>query len=64
MDLLVIGGSGFLGREITRQARRAGARVVATFHRHGLPIAGVDWRPLDIRRRDEVTALVQRPDPP
>jgi dTDP-4-dehydrorhamnose reductase len=64
VDLLVVGGSGFLGLEITRQARRAGHRVAATFH-SGVPaVADVDWRSLDIRRRDEVTALVlaARPD--
>lgn len=63
MDVLVIGGSGFLGQEVTRQSRRAGARVAATFHRHALPIAGVDWRGLDIRHRDDVTALVQQTRP-
>jgi dTDP-4-dehydrorhamnose reductase len=63
MDLLVVGGSGFLGQEITRQARLAGDRVVATFHSHALPIAGVDWRTLDIRRRDDVAALVDKTRP-
>jgi dTDP-4-dehydrorhamnose reductase len=63
MDLLVVGGSGFLGQEITRQARLVGDRVVATFHRHALPIAGVDWRRLDIRGRDEVAELVKETRP-
>jgi len=58
MDLLVVGGSGFLGQEVTRQARLAGDRVMATFHSHALPIAGIDWRPLDIRHRDDVAGLV------
>lgn len=52
----MIGGSGFLGQEVTRQARLAGAGVGATFHSHALAIAGVDWRAVDIRRRDEVIA--------
>jgi dTDP-4-dehydrorhamnose reductase len=63
MDLLVVGGSGFLGQEVIRQARLAGDRVVASFHRHALPIAGVDWRALDIRRRDQVAALVEETRP-
>ncbi|MFI7442728.1 SDR family oxidoreductase [Nonomuraea indica] len=63
MDLLVIGGSGFLGQEVVRRARRAGTRVVATFRRRAPAVAGVDWRALDIRRRDEVMALVQRTRP-
>lgn len=63
MDLLVVGGSGFLGQEITRQARLVGDRVVATFHRHALPVAGVDWRRLDIRGRDEVAELVKETRP-
>jgi dTDP-4-dehydrorhamnose reductase len=64
VDLLVVGGSGFLGLEITRQARRAGHSVAATFHSRVPDVADVDWRNLDIRHRDDVTALVlaARPD--
>jgi dTDP-4-dehydrorhamnose reductase len=63
MVLLVVGGSGFLGQEVTRLARRGGDRVVATFHTRAAPIAGVDWRPLDIRCRGDVAALVERTRP-
>lgn len=63
MDLLVVGGSGFLGREVTRRARTAGARVTATFHSRPAPVTGVDWQALDIRHRDAVTALVARTRP-
>lgn len=59
-QLLVVGGSGLLGRELTRQARTAGARVVATFHRRASALAGVDGHQLDIRRRDDVTELIAR----
>jgi dTDP-4-dehydrorhamnose reductase len=64
VDLLVIGGTGFLGREVTRQARLAGHRVTATYHASGPAGAGPDWRPLDIRHRDGVLALAGevRPD--
>jgi dTDP-4-dehydrorhamnose reductase len=63
VDLLVVGGSGFLGREIVRQGLVAGARVVATFHRRALPVAGVDWQALDVRDRGGVAALVERVRP-
>jgi dTDP-4-dehydrorhamnose reductase len=63
MDLLVVGGSGFLGQEVVRQARGAGTRVVATFHRHASAISDVDWRALDIRLRGDVLALVKETQP-
>jgi dTDP-4-dehydrorhamnose reductase len=63
VDLLVVGGSGFLGRTITRQAQLAGHRVIATFHANAPRAAGVDWRMLDIRRRDDATALAARARP-
>ncbi|MEV4534476.1 sugar nucleotide-binding protein [Asanoa sp. NPDC049518] len=55
MDLLVVGGSGLLGREVSRQARHAGQRVAATFHRRR---PDADAHQLDIRDRDAVIALV------
>jgi dTDP-4-dehydrorhamnose reductase len=56
--LLVVGGSGFLGREVIRQALRAGHRVEATFHRRVPAVPDVDWRSLDLRHRADVAALV------
>jgi dTDP-4-dehydrorhamnose reductase len=62
VDLLVVGGSGFLGLELVGQARRSGHSVGATFHGRSPAVADADadadWRNLDIRRRDEVMALV------
>jgi len=64
VELLVIGGSGFLGRAVTRQAGLAGHRVTATYHVSGPADDGPDWRPLDIRHRADVLALAGdvRPD--
>ncbi len=59
----MVGGSGFLGLRITRQARRAGHRVIATCHASAPPAVDADWRSLDIRRRDDVTALARRARP-
>ncbi|RKR92190.1 dTDP-4-dehydrorhamnose reductase [Micromonospora pisi] len=59
----MIGGSGLLGRRVTRQAQLAGHRVVATFHTHVPSITGVDWHMVDIRCRDDVTALALRMRP-
>jgi dTDP-4-dehydrorhamnose reductase len=44
--------------EIARQARRAGHTVAATFYSRTPVVAGVDWKKLDIRHRDDVTAMV------
>jgi dTDP-4-dehydrorhamnose reductase len=63
VELLVIGGSGFLGRRITRQARRAGYRVTATGHQCGPPAGDPDWHVVDIRRRDDIAALARRVRP-
>jgi dTDP-4-dehydrorhamnose reductase len=64
VDLLVVGGSGFLGLRVTRQAQLAGHKVTGTFHASGPPAVDVDWRMVDIRHRDDVTALARhvRPD--
>ncbi|MGH3292477.1 MAG: sugar nucleotide-binding protein, partial [Trebonia sp.] len=57
MELLVIGGSGYLGQRLTRQARLAGHDVIATGHENVRRTAGVEWCMVDIRRRGDVTAL-------
>ncbi len=55
MRLLVVGGSGYLGRELVRQARDAGAEV------HGTYFSGEqDGHRLDITRRADVAQVLGR----
>ncbi|GAA4606709.1 sugar nucleotide-binding protein [Actinoplanes octamycinicus] len=53
--MLVVGGSGLLGREVVRQARIAGHEITATFRSQPIGSGG---RRLDIRDRAAVRALV------
>jgi dTDP-4-dehydrorhamnose reductase len=64
MDILVAGGSGFLGQRLIGRARQAGHRVTATFHTNAPAAADGQWRAADIRNRDDIAALVLsgRPD--
>ncbi|MEU3710433.1 sugar nucleotide-binding protein [Streptomyces catenulae] len=64
MDLLIVGGSGFLGREAARQARAAGHTVTATFATRAGDLPGVRRAPLDLRRGEEITRMLgeTRPD--
>jgi len=64
VDVLVIGGSGFLGFELIQRAQLAGHRVTATYHSSVPADSAVQWRRLDIRRRHDVAALAAdtRPD--
>ncbi|WP_433132220.1 SDR family oxidoreductase [Micromonospora sp. CA-240977] len=64
MRVLVVGGSGFLGREICRRAVDAGMSVVGTFHSGSITGPGVAARRLDVTDRAAVRALVAevRPD--
>ncbi|GAB2933394.1 sugar nucleotide-binding protein [Micromonospora polyrhachis] len=58
MTLLVVGASGHLGGEVCRRALAAGQRVVGTYRRAPGVVDGVDWRPLDVRDRAAVGALI------
>ena len=49
MTVLIIGGSGFLGAELTRQATVAGRETAATFATRPGSTSGVAWHPLDVR---------------
>lgn len=62
MDLLVVGGSGLLGRELVALARGAGAVVGATFFGGGAGAGGEGLR-LDVRDRAAVARLLGRVRP-
>ncbi|MCX5278389.1 SDR family oxidoreductase [Streptomyces virginiae] len=62
MTVLVIGGSGFLGTELLRQARSVGRSTAATFNSRPGNTANTSWHHLDLqdhRRIDEVLDVVQ-----
>ncbi|MEV4250730.1 sugar nucleotide-binding protein [Streptosporangium canum] len=58
MRVLIIGGSGLLGGELVRRSPAAGHEVVATYLTRPGEVDGIVWRPLDIRRREDVAALL------
>jgi dTDP-4-dehydrorhamnose reductase len=58
MTVLVIGGSGFLGREIARQATAAGCQVVATYLTRPIGVGDAAEYAVDIRDRVQVADLV------
>ena len=64
MRVLVVGGSGFLGREVCRRGVDAGLSVVGTCHSGTVGVLGVAARRLDVTDRAAVRALVAevRPD--
>jgi len=51
MTVLIIGGSGFLGAELVRQAVSAGGRPAATFHSCPGDNGRATWHHLDLRDR-------------
>ncbi|WP_043263006.1 sugar nucleotide-binding protein [Streptomyces sp. CT34] len=63
MNILIVGGSGFLGRELTRQAWAAGHAVTATFATRAGDIPGVRRLPMDLRHSAEIAAALAETQP-
>ncbi|MZD04029.1 NAD-dependent epimerase/dehydratase family protein, partial [Streptomyces sp. SID5785] len=49
MTMLIVGGSGFLGSELVRQAVQAGHTTVATYSTEPGDATPTAWRPVDLR---------------
>ncbi|MFA3873016.1 NAD(P)-dependent oxidoreductase [Streptomyces sp. MMCC 100] len=64
MTTLIIGGSGFLGTELIRQARAAGHRTAATYH-VTVPAftSETAWYPLDLRDAERLAVVVAETRP-
>ncbi|MEV0976331.1 sugar nucleotide-binding protein [Streptomyces sp. NPDC049915] len=58
MTVLIIGGSGFLGGELVRQATVAGYETAATFATRPGTAAGVAWHRLDVRDPAQVARVM------
>ncbi|MCF3172263.1 sugar nucleotide-binding protein [Streptomyces sioyaensis] len=63
MNILIVGGSGFLGRELAQQAVATGHAVTATFATRAGDIAGIHWLPMDLRRSEEITPALRETQP-
>lgn len=63
MTLLIVGGSGFQGTELVRQAVSAGRPTAATYTTRPGSAPGVTWRSLDLRDPGSVEAVVAEVNP-
>lgn len=63
MVILVVGGSGFLGREVVRRAKAAGHGVAASYLTRPCDVNGVAEFRTDIRDRDQIVALAAAVNP-
>ncbi|MDW4918763.1 SDR family oxidoreductase [Streptomyces californicus] len=63
MTLLIVGGTGFLGRELIRQAVSAGHSPVATWSRRPGGRGLATWRELDLRDRGQIRNLLEQVRP-
>ncbi|MFD4525581.1 SDR family oxidoreductase [Streptomyces sp. NPDC058470] len=63
MTVLIVGGSGFLGAELIRQARAAGHRAAATYATAPGDASQAAWHHLDLRDVGRLDAVVAEADP-
>ncbi|WP_326655908.1 SDR family oxidoreductase [Streptomyces sp. NBC_00385] len=63
MTILVVGGSGFLGTELVRQARAAGHTTVATYATEPGAASPGAWCHLDLRDAGRLEAVMAEVDP-
>ncbi|MFJ9776736.1 SDR family oxidoreductase [Kitasatospora sp. NPDC101157] len=63
MTILIVGGSGFLGTELVRQAVAAGHATAATFATRPGTTPEVPWHALDLRDFDRVEAVMATVQP-
>ncbi|AJT70015.1 hypothetical protein T261_8422 [Streptomyces lydicus] len=63
MTVLIIGGSGFLGTELVRQATASGNPTAATFATRPGSIPEATWHALDLRNPERVEAVVAAVNP-
>jgi dTDP-4-dehydrorhamnose reductase len=63
MHILIVGGSGFLGRELALQAAQAGHAVTATFATRVSDVPGIRWLSMDLRRGEEIAPAVKETQP-
>lgn len=63
MNILIVGGSGFLGRELAQQAGETGHAVTATFATRAGDVPGVHWVPMDLCRSEEITPVLRAAQP-
>ncbi|WTA38714.1 sugar nucleotide-binding protein [Streptomyces sp. NBC_00846] len=55
---LIIGGSGFLGSELVRQAAAAGLETAATFATRAGAATAARWYRLDVRESEQVAQVI------
>ncbi|MEJ8640151.1 SDR family oxidoreductase [Streptomyces sp. MS2.AVA.5] len=63
MTILIVGGSGFLGSELVRQARTAGYTTVATYTTAPDEAVRATWCRLDLRDRGNLDAVMSEVNP-